>query len=101
MCSRNGGLFVDCGVIQPDAAILAHQPLDVASEIVVEWRALTVALLDEMVVRVRRQLAVDEDDFPLACLLQGGSWSAGRRLAQQLRPDGSPPRRLHMTGTVC
>ena len=97
---RNGGLFVDCGVIQPDKAILAHQPLDVASEIVVEWRALTVALLDEMVVRVRRQLAVDEDDFPLACLLQGGSWSAGRRLAQQLRPDGSPPLRLHMTGTV-
>ena len=97
---RNGGLFVDCGVIQPDKAILAHQPLDVASEIVVEWRALTVALLDEMVVRVRRQLAVNEDDFPLACLLQGGSWSAGRRLAQQLRPDGSPPLRLHMTGTV-
>ena len=97
---RNGGLFVDCGVIQPDKRILAHQPLDVASEIVVEWRALTVALLDEMVVRVRRQLAVDEDDFPLACLLQGGSWSAGRRLAQQLRPDGSPPLRLHMTGTV-
>ena len=97
---RNGGLFVDCGVIQPDKAILTHQPLDVASEIVVEWRALTVALLDEMVVRVRRQLAVNEDDFPLACLLQGGSWSAGRRLAQQLRPDGSPPLRLHMTGTV-
>ena len=97
---RNGGLFVDCGVIQPDKAILAHQPLDVASEIVVEWRALTVALLDEMVVRVRRQLAVNEDDFPLACLLQGGSWSAGRRLAEQLRPDGSPPLRLHMTGTV-
>ncbi len=97
---RNGGLFVDCGVIQPDKRILAHQPLDVASEIVVEWRALTVALLDEMVVRVRQQLAVNEDDFPLACLLQGGSWSAGRRLAQQLRPDGSPPLRLHMTGTV-
>jgi len=97
---RNGGLFVDCGVIQPDDAILTHQPLDVASEIVVEWRALTVALLDEMVARVRQQLAVNEDDFPLACLLQGGSWSAGRRLAQQRRPDGSPPLRLHMTGTV-
>ena len=97
---RNGGLFVDCGVIQPDDAVLAEQPLDVASEIVVEWRALTVALLDEMVARVRQQLAVNEDDFPLACLLQGGSWSAGRRLARQLRPDGSPPLRLHMTGTV-
>ena len=97
---RNGGLFVDCGVIQPDDAVLAEQPLDVASEIVVEWRALTVALLDEMVTRVRQQLAVNEDDFPLACLLQGGSWSAGRRLARQLRPDGSPPLRLHMTGTV-
>ena len=82
---RNGGLFVDCGVIQPDKAILTHQPLDVASEIVVEWRALTVALLDEMVVRVRRQLAVNEDDFPLACLLQGGSWSWLSSFAQMAR----------------
>ena len=97
---RNGGLFLDCGVIRPVDVTLTHQPLDVASEFVVEWRALTIALLDEMAPRVRQQLAVNEDDFPLACLLQGGSWSAGRRLAQQRRPDGSPPLRLPMTGTV-
>ncbi len=97
---RNGGLFLDCGVIQADGAALTHQPLAVASEIVVEWRALTIALLDELAPRVRQLLALNEDDFPLACLLQGGSWSAGRRLAQQRRPDGSAPLRLHMTGTV-
>ena len=45
---RNGGLFIDLGVLRPrDPAVLgnAHEP---GSEIVVEWRALTVALLDRL-----------------------------------------------------
>lgn len=44
---RNGGLFVDMGVLVPKdpAAVLppaAHKP---ESEVIVEWRALTVVLL--------------------------------------------------------
>src|SRR4030095_762892 len=45
---RNGGLFVDTGVLVPrhDAVVReAHRPGD---EVVVEWRALTVALLDRL-----------------------------------------------------
>jgi hypothetical protein len=41
---RNGGLFVDIGVLafrDPEAARQAHE---IASPLVVEWRALTVAL---------------------------------------------------------
>ncbi len=50
---RNGGLLLDTGVLalRDDAdAVVAH---DVGSELVVEWRALTVALLDELAPVVR------------------------------------------------
>ena len=58
-----------------------------SDELVVEWRALTVALLDELAPLVRARLGVDAGQMPLACVLEGGTWAAGRALAQRLR-DG-------------
>jgi hypothetical protein len=40
------------------------------------------------------------EDFPLACVLEGGTWAAGRRLAREKRPDGSPPIAVVSDGTV-
>jgi hypothetical protein len=97
---RNGGLFVDCGVLalrEPAQAARAH---DVQSELVVEWRALTVALLDRIAPLVRDRLGVSETDFPLGALLEGGTWAAGRRIARDKRPDGGPPFRIVSDGTV-
>jgi Protein of unknown function (DUF1688) len=97
---RNGGLFVDTGVLHlrnPAEAEVVH---DVASELVVEWRALTVALLDRLAGIVRQRMSLDAASFPLARLLQGGTWTAGRMLAAELRPDGSPPIRVAAGGTV-
>ncbi len=97
---RNGGLFVDTGVLHlrnPAEAEVVH---DVASELVVEWRALTVALLDRLAGIVRQRMGLDAASFPLARLLQGGTWTAGRMLAAELRPDGSPPIRVATGGTV-
>jgi Protein of unknown function (DUF1688) len=97
---RNGGLFVDSGVLRlkdPAAANRAHQ---IDSLLVVEWRALTVALIDRILPLVRDRLGLGADAFPLARLLQGGTWVAGRRLAQQMRPDASPPIRVISDGTV-
>ena len=94
---RNGGLLLDTGVLalaDPAAARVAH---DVGSELVVEWRALTVALLDELAARVRERLA--RPDLPLACILEGGTWAAGRELALQLR-GGDPPLAIRSDGTV-
>ena len=65
----------------------------------VEWRALTVALLDELAPLVRKRLGADAAALPLACVLEGGTWAAGRRLAQQLR-DGRPPLSIRSDGTV-
>ncbi len=97
---RNGGLFIDLGVLTPkDATALsrAHKPGD---EFIVEWRALTVALLDDVASHVRRQLGKTAAELPLARVLQGGTWTAGRQLAAERRADGGPPIQIVSDGTV-
>jgi uncharacterized protein DUF1688 len=97
---RNGGLFVDAGVLVLRDAAAAQQPHAVDSPLVVEWRALTVALLDRIAPLVRERLGLAEEAFPLARVLEGGTWAAGRRLARERRPDGSPPIAVASDGTV-
>jgi len=97
---RNGGLFLDLGVIalrDPAQAGQAHQVWD---ELVVEWRALTVALLDSLAHPVRALLGRTAEDLPLACILEGGSWAAGRKIAAVRRPGGPPPLTVVSDGTV-
>ena len=94
---RNGGLLLDTGVLallDPDEVLRTHE---VGSVLVVEWRALTVALLDELAARVRTRLGTPE--LPLACILEGGTWAAGREIAQQKR-GGEPPLAIRSDGTV-
>ncbi len=73
---------------------------DVASELVVEWRALTIGLLDRLASLVRSEFDMDVESLPLAKVLEGGTWSAGRRLAFERRPGGAPPIRVISDGTV-
>jgi len=97
---RNGGLFLDAGVLQlvdPRQRELSHE---VSSELVIEWRALTVALLDVLADAVRGRLGLSREQLPLARVLEGGSWRAGRELASELRPGGPPPLRIESDGTV-
>ena len=97
---RNGGLFVDLGVLRPkhDGVLSGSHTVD--SELVVEWRALTVCLLDRLANAIRAELNLSPDQLPLAKVLEGGSWAAGRRVAAERRPDGSPPIRIDSDGTV-
>jgi hypothetical protein len=92
---RNGGLFVDLGVLAPKR--LPDAPLDPRHPLVVEWRACTVVLLDLLAERLRVRLGID---LPLARLLQGGTWTAGRRIARERRADGSPPIAVLTDGTT-
>jgi len=97
---RNGGLFVDSGILTlRDPAQLARAH-DAGSELVVEWRALTVALLDRLAAAVRGKLNMNAETLPLAKILEGGSWATGRVLAREKRPDGSPPITVTSDGTV-
>jgi hypothetical protein len=96
---RNGGLLIDSGVIVPRDPAFLERTWKAGDEFIVEWRALTVALLDELAPRVRKVLGRSADDLPLARVLEGGTWAAGRTLAQRLR-DGAPPLRIESDGTV-
>jgi Protein of unknown function (DUF1688) len=97
---RNGGLFVDTGVLELRDAAAAGESHEAGSALVVEWRALTVALLDRLAASVRQRLDLDAVSFPLACLLEGGTWAAGRAIARERRADGAPPIRVASDGTV-
>jgi hypothetical protein len=97
---RNGGLFVDAGVMALRDPAMAQRANPVGSEMIVEWRALTVALLDRTAPLVRDLLGVTAQDFPLGALLEGGTWSAGRKIALQKRADGAPPFDVVSDGTV-
>jgi hypothetical protein len=67
---------------------------------VVEWRALTVALLDRIAPLVRDRLGLTAAALPLARVLEGGTWAAGRWLARQRCADGRPPIEVISNGTV-
>jgi Protein of unknown function (DUF1688) len=97
---RNGGLFVDTGVLTLRDAEQAAREHDVGAPLVVEWRALTVALLDRLAIAVRAKLGRNAEALPLARIMQGGSWAAGRALALSRRADGSPPIKVKSDGTV-
>ena len=91
---------IDTGTLVFRTAQDAHRRHDVYSPLVVEWRALTVALLDRLAAVVRTRLRRDAHALPLARILQGGTWGAGRMLARRLRPDGAPPVAVISDGTV-
>ncbi len=97
---RNGGLFIDMGVInarEPATLLQAHS---VADPFVVGWRSLTVALLDRIAPLIRTRLELDAERFPLACVLEGGTWAAGRQIAAKRREGGGPPFQISSDGTV-
>ena len=97
---RNGGLFLDTGVIALRNPTDATRPLTVDDPLVVAWRALTVALLDRVAELIRAKLSLTAEELPLAAVLEGGTWAAGRRLARRFRADGGPPLVIVSDGTV-
>jgi len=97
---RNGGLLIDCGVLVPKNADILARSHEVSSDLVIEWRALTVALLDRLAPLVRAELGVDDATFPLAKVLEGGTWRAGRQIASEKRAGGPPPILVAADGTV-
>jgi hypothetical protein len=76
---RNGGLFVDMKVITLKNHIADKFPagavprFEVFDDVIVEWRSLTVSLLDRVAVLVRENLGVSEKDFPLVKILEAGN----------------------------
>jgi hypothetical protein len=97
---RNGGLLVDAGALRPKQRVLLEKTFAAGDEPIVEWRALTVALLDQVAQHVRGHLGLDAARLPLVKVLEAGTWFAGRALAAEHRPGGGPPIAVASDGTV-
>ncbi len=97
---RNGGLLVDRDLISlrdPSGLGKKWKP---DSELIIEWRALTVHFLDRIGKEVQKKLGRSPEDFPLAKVLEGGTWWAGRFAAKEKRPSADPPIQIDSDGTV-
>ncbi|MBX9769273.1 MAG: URC4/urg3 family protein, partial [Bdellovibrionales bacterium] len=97
---RNGGLMLDADLIRlksPGDSSLEWAP---DSSLIIEWRALTIHLLDLIGAQVQKALGRTPADFPLAKVLEGGTWWAGRFLAAEKRAGSVPPLNIKSDGTV-
>ncbi|KAJ5908288.1 DUF1688-domain-containing protein [Penicillium taxi] len=119
---RNGGLIIDMGLITlkekdmargvaafKDNAQIKGQPnmevvplFSTDDDVIVEWRAVTVGFLDELLHEVNGQLGlIGADQLSLAQMLEAGSWKGGREIAEVSRPNTKePPIMIRSDGTV-
>ena len=97
---RNGGLLLDLGFLSLRDAMLASKAHAPNEELIIEWRALTVHALGLIGQKVCELLGKTAEDFPLARVLEGGTWRAGRKIAAELRSDGTPPLKIDSDATV-
>lgn len=107
---RNGGLFIDLGVLKlKDKALKQGQEsskqaipsFPASSDPIVEWRSLTVALLDELHTLVSEHFKRQGVDLNMPQMLEAGTWKGGRELAAKFRPETkSSPILIEGDGTL-
>lgn len=119
---RNGGLLIDTGLLTlkeqdtkrglaqyRENSMLKGQPnMEVVplfathDDVIVEWRAVTVGFLDDLLVEVNGLLGLTgSNKLSLAQMLEAGSWKGGRELAEVSRPNTKePPIMIMSDGTV-
>lgn len=99
---RNGGLFVDLGALKLKEKYQndknEFKPND---EVIIQWRAMTICLLDRLAPILRTKLNVTKEEFSLPKMLEGGTWKAGRIIAKEKRPEtAGPPIKIISDGTL-
>ena len=97
---RNGGLLIDMGLLSLKNESEALTPSHPSSDLIIEWRALTVYFLDRIGFEVQKALGKTPAEFPLAKVLEGGTWWAGRFIAKEKRVSADPPLMIASDGTV-
>lgn len=107
---RNGGLFVDLGVLSLKPASLERglsassdgtglPAFGAGDDVIVEWRAMTLVLVDKLYQLVLQRMQGVE--LSMAQLLEAGTWKSGREVAKMKRPETkSSPIIILSDGTV-
>lgn len=106
---RNGGLFVDLGVLSLKEDTLkrgleasgSSLPLfNAGDDVIVEWRAMTLVLIDNLYSRVLARMGSGVR-LSMAQLLEAGTWKSGREVAASRRPKTkSSPILIESDGTL-
>lgn len=106
---RNGGLFIDLGALTLKEESLERGikasgqelPLfDAGDDVIVEWRALTLSLLDRVYDIIASRLGQGVH-LTMAQVLEAGTWKSGREIAAMRRPKTkSSPILIQSDGTV-
>ena len=106
---RNGGLFVDMGVLSLKkdalerglAASGNELPIFGAEDdVIVEWRAMTLMLLDAVYEKIASRMD-NGVQLTMAQVLEAGTWKSGREIAAQRRPETkSSPIVIQSDGTL-
>ena len=107
---RNGGVFVDIEVLKLKADVLEQgrrhsgrelPQFEATSDVIVEWRAMTVALLDQLHMNLATRFSKDGISLSLCQMLEAGTFKAGRELAAKHRPASrSSPILISGDGTL-
>ncbi|XDG04328.1 hypothetical protein ABKA04_003943 [Annulohypoxylon sp. FPYF3050] len=106
---RNGGLFVDLGVLslKPEtldrglkASGQALPLFEAGDDVIVEWRAMTLVLIDILYKKILEKMEGGVS-LSMAQVLEAGTWKSGREVAAQKRPETkSSPIIIKSDGTV-
>ena len=84
------GLLLDTGLLAlRDPGSAAASP-DIGAALSVELRGLTVALFDRLAAKLRARLEVEEEEMPLAGLLEGGMRYAAGKIALEKHGNAAP-----------
>jgi hypothetical protein len=119
---RNGGLFIDTGVLtlRPEetkrglkrfveegqksgkGAVEVVPMFTPDDDVIIEWRAVTVGFLDLLLEKVNLVLGLQHlERLSLVQMLEAGSWKGGREMAEISRPNTQcPPIAILSDGTV-
>ncbi|KAM0746488.1 DUF1688-domain-containing protein [Meredithblackwellia eburnea MCA 4105] len=112
---RNGGLLIDFGLLNPripellksfdlpvptpTPEFLSLPPLHASHSAIVEFRAVTIIMLDRLAEGIRKKTG--DPTLSLPQVLEAGTWKAGREIAKKLRPTTSgPPFNIVSDGTI-
>ncbi|OTA70400.1 DUF1688 domain-containing protein [Hypoxylon sp. EC38] len=106
---RNGGLFVDLGVLSLKKESLEQglkasgQELpmfEAGDDVIVEWRAMTLVLIDILYDKILSRMDKGVH-LTMAQVLEAGTWKSGREIAAKRRPETkSSPILIKSDGTV-
>ena len=78
-----------------------YKVFNVGAELIVEWRALTICLIDVIYDKVREHyVSKNNVNLTMSQLLEGGTWKAGRIIANSIRKNGRSPINIRSDGNV-